>query len=95
LTESQQTFIGKLTDIDKDLVKTFQTLTHVEDLKQFSSDDFRRFGLDRFLRGNPSHAIGGFFAKLIKNKLVREVGRTRSKFPSNHWREIRVYEWIK
>lgn len=85
---------AKLTSTDRDLIKTFKTLLKIDGKHQFSSDDFRMYGLDRFLRGDTLHSIGGFFCKLLRNKLAVEVGRTRSKLPSNRQREIRVYEWV-
>lgn len=82
----------KLTATDKDLVKTFRTLCKIDDHKQFSSDVFRMYNLDRFIR-DKQHGIGGFFAKLVKAKLIRKVGWTRSKIASNNMRAIRLYEW--
>ena len=84
----------KLTHTDQDLIKSFHTLTNADKLQHFSSDDFRRYRLDRYLV-NKQHGIGIFFMKLLKNGIIREVGRKRSLLPSNHLREIRVYEWIK
>jgi len=92
LQHTRQVWIGKLTDIDRDLIKSFFTLLQVDGKEQFSSDDFRHYGLDRFLRGDSKHSIGGFFSKLLKNGLIRKVGWKRSTIPTNNFREIRVYE---
>ncbi len=75
-----------------DLIRTFKTLTKIDNLTQFSSDDFRMYGLDRFIKDR-QHGIGGFFAKLVKNKIVRQVGHKHSVVPSSHFHEIKVYEW--
>lgn len=82
----------KLTPTDKDLAKTFRTLCNIDNRTQFSSDTFRMYGLDRFIR-DKQHGIGGFFAKLLKAKRIVRVGWTRSKIASNNMRSIRVYEW--
>ena len=82
----------KLNNLDKHLLITFRTLTAIDNNEAFSSDDFRFFGLDRYLLDR-QHGIGTFFAKLVKNEYVEEVGRKRSIIPTNHFREIRVYKW--
>lgn len=58
----------------------------------FSSDDFRRYQLDRFIR-DKQHGIGGFFAKMKHNGLIVECGYTRSTLASNHSHTIRLYKW--
>jgi hypothetical protein len=63
--------------------------------RQFSSDDFRACNLEKFLDDDLSHSIGGLFAKWTHNKLIREVGVTRSKIPSNHLRKISLYEFTE
>jgi len=82
-----------LTRSEQDILKTFHTCLQLDHKTRFTSDDFRRYGLDRFLFGEVRYAVGGFFHKLLKQRLIREVGRARSVMPTNHWREIRVYEW--
>lgn len=70
------------------VAKVFYRVTKGE---RISSDDFRNMSLDKDI--DHEHGIGGFFASLMKQDLIREVGRTRSKLPSNHGREIRVFRW--
>jgi len=93
MTSQQLKLNLDLKPIDHDLIKTFKTLCKVDGKTEFSSDDFRMYGLDRFLRGSSAHAIGGFFARLIHNRVIRQVGWKRSSLPSNRLRKIRVYEW--
>jgi len=82
----------QFTDKEKDLVRTLHTLCTVDRLTTFSSDTFRMYGLDRFI-ADKAHGIGGFFAKIVANRLVEQVGWERSDLPSNHGRMVRVYRW--
>jgi hypothetical protein len=50
------------------------------------------YGLDRFI-GDKAHGIGGFFAKIVANDEVVQVGWERSALPSNHGRMVRKYRW--
>ena len=77
---------------DEDLLKTFKTLLAKDQKTEFSSDDFRKYGLDRFIK-DTQHGIGTFFAKLVHNKKAKKIGYTRSEFASNHGRQIRTYCW--
>ena len=81
-----------LTIGDEKTLKAFRTLLKVDGIIEFSSDDFRRYQLDRFI-GDKVHGIGCFFAKLKHQGLVEEVGSVRSTLASNHSRVIRVYRW--
>ena len=78
---------------ERELVKTFKTLCNIDGHTTFSSDTFRMYGLDRFIV-DKAHGIGGFFAKLVANGLVVQVGWVRSCLPSNHGRMIRTYRWV-
>lgn len=80
--------------LDHDLFRSFQTLCKLDGKTQFSSDDFRMYGLDRFLR-DTKHGIGGLFAKWKHHNLIRQVGTTRSKIAANHMHLIRVYEFVE
>ena len=94
MTETQQTFTGELEKGDIDLIRTFHTLTTtIDKLETFTSDHFRMYGLDNFLRGDPKHAIGGFFARMKKNKLTCQVGWERSLKRTNKLRTIRSWKW--
>jgi hypothetical protein len=81
-----------LTSEDEKTLKAFRTLLKLDGITEFSSDDFRRYGLDRFIR-DTQHGIGSFFSKLKHEGLVVEVGSVRSTLASNHSRTIRVYKW--
>ena len=93
LMGSNYDFDFVLTPLDEKNLKAFQTLLKLDNITEFSSDDFRRYGLDRFIR-DPQHGIGLFFSKLCKNKLVETVSYTRSQVASNHGHTIRTYRWI-
>ena len=85
----------QFTDKEKDLVKSFKALCKIDQQgwnDRFSSDTFRMYGLDRFI-ADKAHGIGGFFAKIVANRLVEQVGWERSDLPSNHGRMVRVYRW--
>jgi hypothetical protein len=51
--------------------------------------------LEKFLRGDLSHAVGLVFAKWVHHRLIREVGSVRSVIPSNHLRKISLYEFVE
>lgn len=81
-----------MTPKDHNLLRSFRALCRVDQLEEFCSDDFRMYGLDRFI-ADKQHGIGGFFAKLKVNGFAEEVGWRRSVKPENHGRRIRVYRW--
>jgi len=85
-------FDFRLTSEDEKILKAFSTLLKLDDLTDFSSDDFRRYGLDRFIV-DKVHGIGGLFAKLKHQGLIIEVGTIHSTLASNHSRTIRLYQW--
>lgn len=59
---------------------------------EFTSDDLRIYGLDKYLYGDPSKAIGLLFAKAKHFKLIVDTGkRKRSEILTNHSRENKVY----
>ena len=79
---------------DHDLIKTLHTILKLEKSETFTSDTIRDYGLDRHF-ADTAHGIGGFCARLKVNKIVVEVGWTRSKRASNHGRQIRKYQFIQ
>jgi len=85
----------KLSSQDHFLLAKLRAHLAVEGKTTFSSDDFRAMGLDKFLYGDPTHAIGAYFYRLLKNDEIEEVGRVRSDLPTNRMREIRLYEFKK
>jgi len=80
-----------LTKKDQDLLRTFRTLLRMDNRQEFSSDNFRMYGLDRFLR-DKQHGIGGLFAKWKHNQLIQQTGWTRSQIEANHMRRIATYK---
>lgn len=84
----------QLSTRDLDLIKTMKTLLAFEHTTTFSSDTFRRFGLDRYFP-DKQHGLGGWFARLKVNKKAVEVGWIRSSYPSNHGRLIRLYKFVE
>lgn len=91
-----QTSLGRfdfrLTSEDEKNIKAFRTLLKMDNIVEFSSDDFRRYGLDRFIR-DPQHGLGSLFLKLKKNGLVEHVGYKLSELVSNHGHTIKTYRW--
>jgi hypothetical protein len=61
-----------------------------------TSDDFRELGLDEYLDGDSSSAIGNFFRYLSMGGHIEPTGKTvASEIPSNHSRKIAVWKWSK
>jgi hypothetical protein len=89
---AQKEFDFSFTPLESALVRKFKTLLALERKDTFSSDDFRMYGLDRHIE-DTQHGIGGFFARLVHAKKIREVGQTRSLLPQNNLRKIKVYTW--
>ena len=85
-------FDSRLTSKDELNLKAFKTLLEKDDITVFSSDDFRRYQLDRFIN-DPQHGIGAFFCKLVKNGKVKHVGYKASDLESNHSHTIKTYRW--
>jgi hypothetical protein len=85
-------FDFRLTSEDEKTLKAFRTLLKLDGITEFSSDDFRRYQLDRFIV-DKVHGIGSFFSKLKHQKIAVECGQVRSQIASNHGRVIRVYKW--
>lgn len=81
-----------LTQQEQDLLRTFKTCLRLDSKTEFSSDDFRKYGLDRFMH-DTQHSIGGLFRKWLQLGLTEKIGYTRSTMVSNHYREIRLYRW--
>jgi len=85
-------FDSRLTSKDEMNLKAFKTLLEKDNITIFSSDDFRRYQLDRFIN-DPQHGIGAFFSKLVKNRKVEHVGYKASDLESNHSHTIKTYRW--
>jgi len=88
-------FNFRISNRDRDLLRSFRTLLKIDGKTEFCSDDFRMYGLDRFL-ADTQHGIGGLFAKWVHHGIAEKTGRNvRSVLPSNHLREIKTYKWKK
>jgi hypothetical protein len=98
LTQQTQTPLSQfdfhLTSKDEQTLKAFHALLKLDGITEFSSDNFRRYGLDRFIK-DPQHGVGCFFGKLVKNRLVEQVGYKPSDLASNHSRTIKTYRWTE
>jgi hypothetical protein len=96
-----------LTSKDLTLARSFYAWLQTDGLTEFTSDDFRRYGLDKRLVEHMTwlteeerekklrYLIGAQFSRWFVAELMRKVGWKRSVIPSNHKREIRVYRWNK
>jgi hypothetical protein len=94
MTEVQK-FRGALTaDRERDVLRTLRTILAMEHRTTFSADDIFLFGLDRFFP-DKVHGIGGFFAKLQHQGIIKVVGHRRSVRGTNHLREIRLYSFAE
>jgi hypothetical protein len=86
----------KLTQLEHQLIQKLHCHLTVEMKTKFTSDDFRMLGLDRFVVGDPSKAIGLLFWKIKQNGIAEDTGeRTASIIPSNHGREIKVWKFLE
>jgi hypothetical protein len=85
-------FDFRLTGKDEQTLKAFKALLKLDHIEVFSSDDFRRYQLDRFIQ-DKQHGIGSLFSKLVKNGLVEHVGYVSSDLVSNHGRTIKTFRW--
>jgi len=70
----------------------FQCRLAIESEEHFSSDDFRRFKLDRFME-RPDKEIGTYFAKLKYYGYAEPVGEVPSAIESNHKRNVDLWRW--
>lgn len=93
MTEQQQISNWyDLTAQDVDLYRRFWMLCQRDNLKEFSSDTFRDYGLANGL-SDMQHDIGRVFAKWKWHGLIIEVDWKRSARESNHARRIGVYKF--
>lgn len=86
----QLKFETKLNSKDWDLYEKLWVLLKAQKKNTFSSDDFRGFGLDRFIE-DTQHGIGSLFLRWKINKLIEEIGFVHSTLDSNHGRRISLY----
>ena len=81
-----------LTDSDIELTRQFMIYTEEHGIKYFTSDDFRKAGLDRAF-AHPETQIGTYFSKLAYNRVAVFVGELPSKVPSNNRRRNDLRYW--
>lgn len=86
------TFNYTLTIKDKALTKAFRARLERDNKEYFTSDDFRKYGLDK-LMSDPIHEVGSYFAKLKFHWIIRRVGEKPSGINSNHSRRVDLWEW--
>ena len=78
--------LGALTTREVDLAKSFFALLDLDGVTYFSSDNFRRYKLDRYFR-KPDKEIGLFFMKLKAQDFIQSFGELPSRIESNHFRK--------
>lgn len=91
---TEQTFNFSLNPLEEKLLRKFKTLLWVEQKKTFTSDDFRNYGLDKYMK-DTQHSIGGLWARAVHNKIIRRVGTKPSVLPQNNFRKIGEYEFVE
>lgn len=87
-----QVFDFNLTQADIDLTTEFMMFVAEEYKEYFTSDDFRRYGLDKRFT-DPQHEIGSYFAKLKANGVVVPVGEEPSEIERNNKRKVDLYRF--
>jgi len=84
-------FAEPLTPQEYFLLLKFRTLLNAEGKQTFTSDDFRAYGLDRFLT-RPDKMIGSTFLHWKVLDFTEATGKwVCSKLASNHGRKVQ--EW--
>jgi len=94
MQQASSLFDVELSTRDMDILRTLKTVCQIENRATFSADDLWLLGLDRFFE-DKIHGIGGFFAKLQHQGLIKCVGRKRSVRATSRLREIRVYSFAE
>ncbi len=82
-----QVFDFNLTQVDIDLTTEFMMCIADEGKEYFTSDDFRRYKLDKNFT-DPQHEIGSYFAKLKANGVAVPVGEEPSEIERNNKRKV-------
>ena len=63
--------------------------------KQFSADDFRDLGIHAEMGWDPQKTFRNFFGRLSQEGLVEQIGRIKSRHPSNYGRKFGLYIWTE
>ena len=81
-----------LTPCEKDVLERFFCKLVMDNKTEFTSDDFRAYGLDKELYGLESQKTGLLFWKAKRTKMIEDTGRRKaSVIETNHFRENKVY----
>lgn len=81
-----------LTPCEKDVLERFFCKLVVDNKIEFTSDDFRAYGLDKELYGEESQKTGLLFWKAKRANLIEDTGRRQpSTIQTNHFRENKVF----
>jgi len=81
-----------LTPCETDILERFFCKLVMDNKIEFTSDDFRGYGLDKELYGEESQKTGLLFWKAKRANLIADTGRRQaSTILTNHFRENKVY----
>ena len=81
-----------LTEQDIELIRKLMMYCDAHQLEDFSSDTFRKAGLDAGMM-DPAHEVGTFFAKLKWNQVAEPVAEVPSRIESNNQRKVDVWRF--
>lgn len=90
---SQAVFVPEpLTQTEIDILERFFCKLIMDNKVEFTSDDFRAYGLDKKLYGEESQKMGLLFWKAKRAGMIEDTGRRiASTILTNHYRENKVY----
>lgn len=90
---SQAVFVPEpLTTSERDILEKFFCKLVMDNKVEFTSDDFRDYGLDKELYGEESQKTGLLFWKAKRANFIEDTGRRKaSTIETNHFRENKVY----
>lgn len=75
---------------DFDILRSIRTHLYLNHQTEFSADDLRGLGLDRFFK-NTQNGVGGWFATMQHFKFIDPVGWKRSTQENRHMAVNRTY----
>ncbi len=93
MSMAQATFNPEpLTPCETDILERFFCKLVMDNKQEFTSDDFRAYGLDKKLYGEESQKTGLLFWKAKRAGMIEDTGRRKaSTIQTNHFRENKVY----
>lgn len=83
----------RLSQNEREVYDRLRRKCAVNNIRQFSADTVRGYGLDKMLYGDEMAKMGVLFRKWLKNGLVVRVGQVASAAESRHHAEIKLYEF--